>query len=41
VDTEYDEMQNASGVKRDKLFCFVYTTESGHPKIPNIRETWG
>jgi hypothetical protein len=41
VDTEYDKRQNESGVKRDKIFCFVYTIESGHRKIPLIRETWG
>jgi hypothetical protein len=31
----------ANGKKRDKIFCLVYTIESGHPKIPAIRETWG
>lgn len=29
-----------SGKPRDKIFCLVYTIESGHPKIPLIRETW-
>jgi hypothetical protein len=41
VDTEYERKQNEAGVKRDKIFCLVYTTESGHSRIPNIRETWG
>lgn len=27
--------------KRPKLFCVVYTIDSGHFKIPFIRETWG
>jgi hypothetical protein len=30
-----------SGRPRDKIFCLVYTIDSGHPKIPTIRETWG
>jgi hypothetical protein len=41
VDTEYERKQNEAGVKRDKIFCLVYTTESGHSRIPNIRDTWG
>jgi hypothetical protein len=41
VDTEYDKKMEDSGLKRDKIFCLVYTIDSGHPKIPNIRETWG
>jgi len=41
VETDYDKTMDDSGQKRDKIFCFVYTIESGHPKIPNIRETWG
>jgi hypothetical protein len=41
VDTDYDKSQTESGVKRDKIFCLVYTIESGHHKIPNILETWG
>ena len=27
--------------RRVKLFCFVYTIEKNHDKIPAIRETWG
>jgi hypothetical protein len=41
VDTEYDKKMTDSGVKRDKIFCLIYTIESGHPRIPFIRETWG
>eukprot|EP00934_Nitzschia_sp_Nitz4_P007586 Nitzschia sp. Nitz4//scaffold3_size479765//456684//459593//NITZ4_000191-RA/size479765-augustus-gene-1.631-mRNA-1//-1//CDS//3329551031//7576//frame0 len=41
VEAEYEKRQNESGAKRDKIFCLVYTIESGHPRIPNIRETWG
>lgn len=41
VETEYDKKQEASGARRDKIFCLVYTIEKGHDKIPNIRETWG
>eukprot|EP00532_Pseudo-nitzschia_australis_P011035 CAMPEP_0168230152 /NCGR_PEP_ID=MMETSP0140_2-20121125/15754_1 /TAXON_ID=44445 /ORGANISM="Pseudo-nitzschia australis, Strain 10249 10 AB" /LENGTH=1107 /DNA_ID=CAMNT_0008162207 /DNA_START=48 /DNA_END=3371 /DNA_ORIENTATION=+ len=41
VETEYDKKMEESGKKRDKIFCLVYTIESGHPKIPLIRETWG
>mmetsp|Transcript_19576 Transcript_19576/g.30163 ORF Transcript_19576/g.30163 Transcript_19576/m.30163 type:complete len:932 (+) Transcript_19576:234-3029(+) len=41
VDTDYDEKQNESGAKRDKIFCLVYTIEPGHHRIPNILETWG
>lgn len=41
VDMEYDRKQNEAGVKRDKIFCLVYTIESGHPRIPGILETWG
>jgi hypothetical protein len=41
VDMDYDKEQEESGVKRDKIFCLVYTIESGHHKIPSIRETWG
>lgn len=41
VDKEYDKKMEDSGAKRDKIFCLVYTIDSGHPKIPNIRETWG
>ncbi|GKZ01090.1 hypothetical protein MPSEU_001060600 [Mayamaea pseudoterrestris] len=41
VDLEYDKKMQASGKPRPKIFCFVYTIDSGHSKIPNIRETWG
>lgn len=41
VDLEYNKKMEESGAKRDKIFCLVYTTEEGHPKIPNILETWG
>ena len=41
VDEEYNKQRNADGNKRDKIFCLVYTIESGHNKIPNILETWG
>jgi hypothetical protein len=41
VDLEYDKNMEDSGARRDKIFCLVYTTEEGHNKIPNIRETWG
>ena len=27
--------------KRVKIFCFVYTTEQNHDRIPAIHETWG
>ena len=39
VDLEYEkEMQDKP---RDKIFCLVYTTTAGHPRIPAIRQTWG
>mmetsp|Transcript_3485 Transcript_3485/g.7914 ORF Transcript_3485/g.7914 Transcript_3485/m.7914 type:complete len:884 (-) Transcript_3485:35-2686(-) len=41
VEWEYDKKIEESGVKRDKIFCLVYTTEKSHDKIPNIRDTWG
>ena len=41
VDMEYDKNMQDSGAKRDKIFCLVYTIETGHYKIPSIRETWG
>jgi hypothetical protein len=41
VDLEYDKKQEESGVKRDKIFCLIYTLEAGHIKLPFIRETWG
>jgi hypothetical protein len=41
VDMDYDKKMEESGTKRDKIFCLVYTIDSGHPKIPGIRQTWG
>jgi len=41
VDLDAHKAAEESGKKRDKIFCLVYTIESGHPKIPAIRETWG
>lgn len=41
VETDYDKKMESSEQKRDKIFCLVYTIESGHSKIPFIRETWG
>ncbi|KAL3920475.1 MAG: hypothetical protein SGILL_003245 [Bacillariaceae sp.] len=41
VDETYDKKMEESGVARAKIFCLVYTIDAGHPKIPNIRETWG
>ena len=41
VDLDYDMQKEQAGAKRDKIFCLIYTTENGHGKIPNIRETWG
>ena len=41
VDLEAHETKEKSGVKRDKIFCLVYTISPGHKDIPNIRETWG
>lgn len=41
LDMKAHEEAEKSGKKRDKIFCLVYTIESGHPKIPAIRETWG
>ena len=41
VDKTYDKKMEESGGNRDKIFCLVYTIDAGHPKIPNIRETWG
>jgi glycoprotein-N-acetylgalactosamine 3-beta-galactosyltransferase len=41
VDMDAHEAAEKSGQKRDKIFCLVYTIDSGHPKIPSIRETWG
>lgn len=41
VDMQYDQEMETAGNKRAKIFCLVYTIDSGHPKIPAIRETWG
>lgn len=41
VDMEAHEAAEKSGKKRDKIFCLVYTIDSGHPKLANIRQTWG
>lgn len=41
VNLDAHKAAEESGKKRDKIFCLVYTIESGHPKIPAIRETWG
>ncbi len=41
VDLDYNKKMDESGIKRDKIFCLVYTTAESHDKIPNIRETWG
>jgi hypothetical protein len=41
VDMEYDKKMEASGQRRDKIFCLVYTIDAFHGKIPSIRETWG
>lgn len=41
VDLDAHKAAEESGKKRDKIFCLVYTIESGHNKIPPIRETWG
>lgn len=40
VESEYDEKLEKTGVKRDKIFCLVYTTERSHDKVPNIRVSW-
>lgn len=37
VELEYDHKLEKSGVKRDKIFCLVFTTEQSHDKIPSIR----
>jgi hypothetical protein len=39
VDLDYDKSMQVK--PRPKIFCLVYTIESGHPKIPFIRKTWG
>lgn len=41
VDLEDDRQKNEAGLKRDKIFCLVYTIESAHSRIPGILETWG
>lgn len=41
VDFEADEAAQKSGKPRAKIFCLVYTIDSGHKNIPAIRETWG
>ena len=41
VDIKADEAKQKAGAQRDKIFCLVYTTESGHPNVQRIRETWG
>jgi glycoprotein-N-acetylgalactosamine 3-beta-galactosyltransferase len=40
VDFEADEAAKKSGKPRPKIFCLVYTIDSGHINIPAIRETW-
>ena len=41
VNMEKHEEAEKTVKKRVKIFCLVYTTEAGHPRIPKIRETWG
>lgn len=41
VDIEYDTSMQTKQQKRPKLFCLIYTIESNHDKVHNIRETWG
>jgi hypothetical protein len=41
LDSEGHKAAEASGKKRDKIFCLVYTIEKFHDRIPAIRETWG
>lgn len=41
VDMDEDRQKNEAGVKRDKIFCLVYTIESAHSRIPAIQQTWG
>jgi hypothetical protein len=41
VDFKADQEATKSGKPRAKIFCLVYTIESGHDRIPFIRETWG
>jgi len=41
VESDYENLMNQSGQKRDKIFCLVYTIEKSHDRIPKILETWG
>jgi hypothetical protein len=41
VDFPADQEAAKSGKPRAKIFCLVYTIESGHDRIPFIQETWG
>ena len=41
VDMQSHEEAIKSGKNRAKIFCLVYTIDAGHPRIPNIRQTWG
>ena len=41
VDFKANEEAEKRGVLRAKIFCLVYTIDSGHDRIPFIRETWG
>lgn len=41
VESDYENLMNQSGQKRDKIFCLVYTIEKFHDRIPKILETWG
>ena len=41
LDLEGHKAAEASGKKRDKIFCLVYTIEKNHDRIPAILETWG
>jgi hypothetical protein len=41
VDLQAHQQAHVVGLKRQKILCVVYTTESGHASIRRIRETWG
>lgn len=41
VDFKANDEAEKSGKARAKIFCLVYTIDSGHDRIPFIRETWG
>ena len=41
VDFKAHEEAQKRGGGRAKIFCLVYTIDSGHDRIPYIRETWG